>query len=93
MDNIKPNNERPKKNDASSQWSFPTADRKKVESIPIKANIIRNFFFALFLSANNPINGAKIMSNRLAEELEIPSINVLSVSGIVDAKFSAKMIG
>ena len=71
MDNIKPNNERPKKNDASNQWSFPTVDRKKVESMPTKANVIRNFFFALFLSANNPINGARIISKRLAEELEI----------------------
>ena len=68
-------------------------DNINVEIILKHAHISKNNFLFENLSAISPNNGAKSISIRLADELEIPRYNVLSEAGMDDAKYSAKIIG
>ena len=69
---MNPNNDIENNIEASMKLLDDIKDKKNVETILIKAKIIKNNFFLLNLSANNPNNGAEIINNRLAIELDIP---------------------
>ena len=71
--------------DANTQLSFVIKDNINVEIILKLANISKNNFLFENLSAISPNNGAKNISIRLADELEIPRYNVLSEAGMDDA--------
>jgi hypothetical protein len=55
------------------------------------ANISKNNFLFENLSAINPNNGAKNISIRLADELEIPRYSVLSEAGMDDANIQQRL--
>ena len=71
----------------------PTNDKKSVDNKLIIAKNIKKFFLSCLLSDIRPIKGARIISNKLAEEFDMPNTNVLSTSENNEAKFSAKIIG
>ena len=86
---MKPNNDIENNIEASMKLLDDIKDKKNVETILIKAKIIKNNFFLLNLSANNPNNGAEIINNRLATELDIPRYRVLADDSTEGAKNSA----
>ena len=79
--------------EANTKLSLVTKDNINVEIMLKLANISKNNFLFENLSAISPNNGAKNISIRLADELEIPRYSVLSEAGMEDAKYSAKIIG
>ncbi len=86
---MNPNNDIENNIEASMKLLDDIKDKKNVEIILIKAKRVKNSFFLLNLSANNPNKGAEIINNKLATELDIPRYRVLSDDSIEEAKYSA----
>ena len=86
---MNPNNDIENNIEASMKLLDDIKDKKNVEIILMKAKRVKNSFFLLNLSANNPNKGAEIINNKLATELDIPRYRVLSDDSIEEAKYSA----
>ena len=86
---MNPNNDIENNIEASMKLLDDIKDKKNVETMLISAKIIRNNFFLLNLSANNPNKGADRINKRLATELDIPRYRVLSDDSTEGAKYSA----
>ena len=69
---MKPSSDIENKIEANIKLFEDMKDNINVEAMLINANIDKNNFFLLNLSAKSPNRGAEIISNRLATEFEIP---------------------